>query len=64
MRSMIRNRVKEAGITQAELARRIGVDKQTVFRWCGDGIRVLTLGKAERVADALGCRVRDLFDED
>jgi transcriptional regulator with XRE-family HTH domain len=49
-------------VSDAELARRIGATRQTVNNWI-NGRRDVTVGRLHEVADALGVRVRDLFDE-
>lgn len=50
--------------TQSGLARRLGVDRITVHRWVTDeGVLMMSLRQAEKVASALGCKVKDLFEE-
>lgn len=63
MRSLVQQRLERAGMTQRELSDRLGVHKVTVCRWCSDeGIRSMTIRQLERVADAVGCGVKDLFE--
>lgn len=65
MRSRLREMLAGAGMSERELARRLGVHFVTVCRWArGDGICSMSLRTAASVARALGCRVADLFDED
>ena len=64
MRSRVREMAERAGMSERELARRLGVHHVTVCRWARrDGIGSMSLRTAESVARALGCRVADLFDE-
>lgn len=51
---------KRAGLTQAALAKKLGVTRLTVSRW-ETGARRLTADTLERIAEALGCRPGDLF---
>lgn len=52
--------MQERGITQAELAEKLGINRMTLnqnlYR------NTFSLGKLEEIADAIGCRVIDLFD--
>lgn len=56
----IKELLAERGMTQVDLANKLGVTKVTLNQnltrnnW--------TLGKLEEIADAIGCRVVDLFD--
>ena len=58
------NRIREArdarGLTQAELAERIGVSRKTV-NTVENGVFVPSTIVALKLAGALGCRVEDLF---
>lgn len=47
------------GLSQAELARRIHVDKSTISRIEAEGVR-LASHHIERLVKALGCRAEDL----
>lgn len=53
---------KRAGLTQAALAKKLGVQKVTVSRW-ETGARRLTADTLERIATALGCTPGDLFGQ-
>lgn len=65
MISRINVLLAERRMRQRELARMLGVTRQTAYRWGTDeGIRSMSLGTAERVAAVLGCRVSDLFSEE
>ena len=47
-------------VSKAELARRLGVTRQTVNNMV-NGRRDVTVSKLHEIANALGIRVRDLF---
>ena len=64
MRPRLKEAIREAGTTGKRLAETLGVDENTVSRWCGDGFGSLTMRRAEQVAAALGCRVADLLEEE
>lgn len=59
-RLRIKELLRERNMTQVDLANKLGVTKITLSQsltrnnW--------TLGKLEEIADAIGCRVIDLFD--
>jgi ribosome-binding protein aMBF1 (putative translation factor) len=46
------------GITQAELARRLGVSKQVISRWEESDYQTVGAGKLQEILDAMGIRVR------
>ena len=52
----------EKNMSDGELADKIGVTRQTVNYWI-NGQRDMLLSRLHEVADALGVRVRDLFDK-
>ena len=52
----------EKNVSDAELGRRLGVSRQTVNNVV-NGRRDITVGRLHVFANALGVRVRDLFDE-
>lgn len=54
--------LKQLGITQAELARRMGTGRQTVNNFFGEGKRGPRLDTALAVADALGVSIQDIVD--
>ena len=49
-------------MSDGELAEMIDVSRQTVNNWI-NGRRDVSVGYLHKVANALGVRVRDLFDE-
>ena len=65
-RSSIGDRVriarKAAGLTQSELANRVGVQTQTVSQYETGVIKDILLSTAAKIADATGVRVRWLAD--
>ena len=60
---MLRTIRERSGLTQAQLAERVGVSARAVRKWETAGIRHASLGNAERAAAALGCEVADLLRE-
>ena len=64
MKSRLKHALFVAGETQSGLARRLGINRATVHRWVTDeGVLMMSLRQAERVASALGCKIKDLFEE-
>lgn len=62
MRSMLKVRLFEAGMSQKALAERVGVSKDTVWRWTTDeGVGSMTLRRAVEVSEVLGCDVDGQF---
>ena len=58
MRSLVKARLSEMRMSQKELARRVGVSKDTVWRWTTDGgMAGMTLRRAADVAGVLGCEI-------
>ena len=60
---MLRTIRERSGLTQAQLAERVGVSARAVRKWETAGIRHASLGNAERAAAALGCEGADLLRE-
>ncbi len=52
--------IAEAGITPAELARRIGSPRSTINQMLRGRVKEPTLGKAKRIAKALGTTLEDM----
>lgn len=64
MRSLLNVRLAEARMTKKELSELTGYGRTSVWKWSTDeGIRAMSIGTAEVVARAIGCRARDLFSE-
>ncbi|MGI6151239.1 MAG: helix-turn-helix domain-containing protein [Christensenellales bacterium] len=51
---------KRAGLTQQELAEKLGIDRSTVTKWETGAAAPLT-AKLPEIAKALGCTINDLF---
>ena len=60
--------LEKTGISQAELARRIGSPRSTINALMKDRAKEPTLGKAKAIADALGIPLEEMammaFDEE
>ena len=56
----IRERRSRLGMSQAELAERIGVNQTAVSQW-ERGIITPTLNKARKLAETLGCTIDELY---
>ena len=54
--------IDEQGITQSELARRMGCARQTVSSVCEEGRRAPRLDTAMAIADALGVSLQEMVD--
>lgn len=52
----------ERGLTLYALAKRAGVTPECLYKWRKRGIEGATLGALAKVAEALGCKVDDLYD--
>ncbi|MFD2330047.1 helix-turn-helix transcriptional regulator [Cohnella sp. GCM10020058] len=58
-RSLLNLRIKEAGLTQAEFANRLGVGRSFVSM-VASGERTLSYERAMNAARILGCKMEDL----
>ena len=63
VRTIIREKRTEIGISQAELGRRVGVTQGAVMKW-ETGRSYPSLDKAVQIAEALNCRIDDLIQKD
>lgn len=66
MRSMLNVRLAEARMTKRELERRTGLGHTTVWHYAtdgSDGIGSARMATLEKIARAIGCSVKDLFEE-
>ena len=59
----IKERRRELGLTQRELAERMGVDQSSVANW-ETGATGPHRNKLVRLAKVLGCSVEELLDDD
>ena len=65
MKSRVNVVLAERRITKRELERRLGLSHSVVWRWTTDeGISSLPLHKLKRMADAIGCDVSELYEDD
>uniref|UniRef100_I2Q563 Putative transcriptional regulator n=1 Tax=Desulfovibrio sp. U5L TaxID=596152 RepID=I2Q563_9BACT len=61
--SRVRQVMEAKGLTVREVVERTGLAKETLNRARGDLIGRCTLDTLATIAGALGCRVKDLFEE-
>jgi DNA-binding Xre family transcriptional regulator len=63
MRSKVNVLLAERRMTKRELERRLGISHSTAWHWTTDeGIGTLPITKLQRLADAIGCEVSDLYE--
>ena len=62
MRLLIREKIKEKGMTNKEVAEILGIDQNTVSRYTTGRIK-LSLEMAAKIAEILECKVDDLYDD-
>lgn len=62
-RCLLRFRLQLAKMSQAELARRLGITKQQVSKYV-NGDRQMSLKTAKNVASLLKCSIEDLYEWD
>jgi DNA-binding XRE family transcriptional regulator len=60
--TLIRHKRQQAGVSQKELAARVGVSPRTYLRW-ENGQRPLKVVDVIAIADALDCKTTDFFEE-
>lgn len=58
---MLKEKRKQARMTQPQLAEESGVPLRTIQNWEKSGISRAIVGSLKRVADALGCKIDDLL---
>ena len=65
MKSLLNVRLAEARITKRDLGRMTGISHNTLWQYSkdGDGLARARLGTLARIAEAIGCSVKDLFEE-
>ena len=59
----IRDKLERAGISQQQLADRVGVSEGTVSYWCS-GKKGPSADKLPSIASALGCDINSLYREE
>ncbi len=64
IRAHLRQQMKERGITQTELARRIGADDGNIKRILSGERGIKSLGQVKRICSALKLTPTRLFEED
>jgi len=62
--SKVKGLMKSKGKTVRELSQETGIAPRTIMRARGDMIGRCTLDTLATIAGALGCRVKDLFEEE
>lgn len=64
MKSLLNACLKEARMTKTELAMRTGIGRTSLWLYSrDDGMGRARLGALETIAQAIGCAVKDLFEE-
>ena len=58
---MLKEKRKEAGLRQRELAEKADVPYRTLQHWEEGHVLKAAVGQLKRVADVLGCKVDDLL---
>ncbi len=64
IRSKLKDRMSDAGMTIQALADKTGLSTNTITRARGDLIGRCTLDTLRFIATAMGVKVKDLFEED
>lgn len=59
----LRHYLEINGMTQAELAQKLGVGTTSVYNWC-NGIKIPRMDKIDLLCDLFECRRSDLLTED
>lgn len=57
---LLRSRLKQARLTQAKLAERLGLSQQMISHYI-NGRKVMSLEVAYNIAFILGCDIEDLY---
>ena len=58
----LRHYLKVNGITQLELAKKLGVGTTSVYNWC-NGVKTPRMDKVDAMCDLFGCRRADLVED-
>lgn len=59
-RCTLRQRLRQARMTQAELADRVNLSRIMISHYC-TGRKVMNLNAAKAISDALNCSIEDLY---
>lgn len=63
MRSRVNVLLAERRMQKRELEKRLGLAHSSVWRWTTDeGIASLPISKLQRLADAIGCQMSELYE--
>lgn len=57
----INKKIVSNGLKQYQVAHKIGVSAKTVNRWCKGKVSTITTRNAEKLAEILGCHVKELM---
>lgn len=57
----LQSALRASGLTQTELARRLGTTRQNVNIWCREGTRGVSVDLLNKLRDHLGCTDDDLL---
>ncbi|MCP1354610.1 MULTISPECIES: helix-turn-helix domain-containing protein [Aneurinibacillus] len=60
-RCLLRNRLREYGLRQQDLADRLGMPRSQVSDYA-TGRRMMTIETAASIANAIGCTIDDLYE--
>lgn len=64
MKSLLNVRLAEARMTKREVSEATGIPRSSLWNYSRDEhIGRVRLGTLQKVADAIGCGVKDLFEE-
>jgi transcriptional regulator with XRE-family HTH domain len=59
---LLAKRLSEAGLTQQDLADRLGMNKRQVSNYATGKIKEMSLTTAVMISDIIGCSPRDLYE--
>ena len=62
VKDKLRYHRKQAGLTQAQTAERIGIDRTTYIRWENEELTYYPADKLAKAAEAFGCSLCDICD--
>ncbi len=62
VKDKLRYHRKQAGLTQAQAAERIGIDRTTYIRWESEELTYYPADKLKKAAEVFGCALCDICD--